>query len=65
MSFYQWRGDDLLLKIHVQPRAKENSITGIHGDMLKLKSKTIFSNHIPLSTGHDQKTVHLCRLKQI
>jgi uncharacterized protein len=40
MSFYQWQDKDLLLKLHVQPRAKENSITGIHGDMLKLKIKS-------------------------
>lgn len=37
MSFYQWQDNDLLLKLHAQTRAKENSITGIHGDMLKLK----------------------------
>lgn len=37
MSFYQWQGKDLLLKIHVQTRAKENAITGLHGDRLKLR----------------------------
>ncbi len=40
MSFYQWQDKNLLLKLHVQPRAKENTITGIHGDMLKLKIKS-------------------------
>jgi uncharacterized protein len=40
MSFYQWQDKDLMLKLHVQPRAKENSITGIHDDMLKLKIKS-------------------------
>jgi len=40
MSFYQWQNKNLLLKLHVQPRAKENSITGIHGDRLKLKIKS-------------------------
>ncbi len=40
MSFYQWQSKDLLLKLHVQARAKENCITGIHGDMLKLKIKS-------------------------
>jgi uncharacterized protein len=40
MAFYQWQDKDLLLKLHVQTRAKENSITGIHGDMLKLKIKS-------------------------
>lgn len=29
--------DDLLLNIHVQTRAKENVITGLHGDRLKLR----------------------------
>lgn len=40
MSFYQWRDKYLILNLHVQSRAKENSITGIHGDMLKLKIKS-------------------------
>ncbi len=40
MSFYQWQDKNLLLKLHVQPRAKENTIAGIHGDMLKLKIKS-------------------------
>lgn len=40
MAFYQWQDKDLLLKLHVQPRAKENSVTGIHDDMLKLKIKS-------------------------
>jgi uncharacterized protein len=37
VNFYEWRGKDLLLNIHVQTRAKENAITGLHGDRLKLK----------------------------
>ena len=37
MTFYEWQGEDLLLKFHVQIRAKENKVTGIHGDRLKLK----------------------------
>jgi uncharacterized protein (TIGR00251 family) len=40
VSFYQWQDKNLVLKLHVQPRAKENSVTGIHGDMLKLKIKS-------------------------
>ena len=40
MSFYQWKDKDLLIKLHVQPKAKENSIIGIHGDALKLKIKS-------------------------
>jgi len=37
MSFYQWQENDLLLKLHVQTRAKENNVSGIHGDTVKLK----------------------------
>ncbi len=37
MNFYEWRGKDLILKLHVQTRAKENTITGLHGGRLKLK----------------------------
>ena len=37
MKFYEWRGKDLLLNIHVQTRAKENVITGLHGYRLKLR----------------------------
>ena len=37
MNFYEWRGKDLLLNIHVQTRAKENTITGLHGGRLKLR----------------------------
>jgi uncharacterized protein (TIGR00251 family) len=40
MSFYQWQDKNLLLKLHVQPRAKENNIVGIHDDSLKLKIKS-------------------------
>ena len=40
MSFYQWQDKDLFLKLHVQPRAKENKIIGIHDDTLKLKIKS-------------------------
>ena len=39
MSFYQWQNKDLLIKLHVQPRAKENNIIGIYADALKLKTK--------------------------
>lgn len=37
MNFYEWRGKDLLLNIHVQTRAKENAITELHGVRLKLR----------------------------
>ena len=37
MTFYRWEGKDLLLFIHVQPRASQTGIVGVHGDRLKLK----------------------------
>lgn len=39
MSFYQWKQKNLLLKLHVQPNAKENKVIGLHGESLKLKIK--------------------------
>lgn len=39
MSFYQWKQKDLLLKLHIQPNAKENKVIGLHGESLKLKVK--------------------------
>ncbi len=40
MAFFEWQDKNLLLKLHVQPRAKENNIVGIHDDSLKLKIKS-------------------------
>jgi uncharacterized protein (TIGR00251 family) len=37
MSFYRWEEKDLILWIHVQPRAKQNRVLGIIGDRLKVK----------------------------
>ncbi len=37
MAFYEWQGNELLLKIHVQTRAKEDSVVGLHGERLKLR----------------------------
>ena len=41
MPFYQWQDKNLLLKLHVQPNAKENIIVGLHGDSLKIKVKAL------------------------
>jgi hypothetical protein len=35
--WYQWDGEDLLLAVHVQPRASTDSLDGIHGDRLKVR----------------------------
>ncbi len=35
--WYQWQGDDLALKVRVQPRASRDEIVGPHGDSLKVR----------------------------
>jgi len=35
--WYQWKGEDLLLAVHVQPKASRDRIDGIHGDRLKVR----------------------------
>jgi uncharacterized protein (TIGR00251 family) len=35
--WYQWDGEDLLLAVHVQPKASRDRIDGIHGDRLKVR----------------------------
>ena len=37
MTFYHWEDDDLVLLVHVQPRASQAGLTGVHGDRLKVK----------------------------
>lgn len=34
---YAWRGQDLILHCHLQPKAASDDIVGIHGDRLKLR----------------------------
>lgn len=36
-SHYQWQGQDLILHCHLQPKAAQDEIVGIHGDRLKLR----------------------------
>lgn len=33
----RWDGEDLVLRIHAQPRASRNEIAGLHGDALKIR----------------------------
>jgi uncharacterized protein (TIGR00251 family) len=33
----RWAGDDLLLRVHAQPRASRSEIAGLHGDALKIR----------------------------
>ena len=35
--WYHWEGTDLILRVHVQPRSREDRIVGVHGDALKIK----------------------------
>ena len=37
MTFYHWEGKNLILSVHVQPRAKSAGIVGEYGDRLKVK----------------------------
>lgn len=37
MSWYAWRGDDLLLTLRVQPRASRDELVGPLGDALKVR----------------------------
>ena len=33
----RWDGEDLLLRVHAQPRASRDEIAGVHGDALKIR----------------------------
>jgi len=37
-GWYHWQGTDLILHLHVQPRARCNEIVGVHGGRLKLRT---------------------------
>lgn len=36
-AFYHWDGEDLILRIHTQPRASKDELVGPHGDSLKVR----------------------------
>lgn len=36
-GFYRWDKDDLILSVHVQPRAKQTAVIGIQDAKLKIK----------------------------
>jgi len=36
-GWYTWQGNDLLLNVHIQPRARQDEICGIHGEALKIR----------------------------
>jgi hypothetical protein len=37
MSCYRWEGENLILLVHIQPRASQTGIVGIHNERLKIK----------------------------
>ncbi len=37
MAWYRWQAGALLLELRVQPRARRNSVDGLHDDALKLR----------------------------
>lgn len=38
-KFYEAKRDGIILRVHLQPRAKKNEIIGIHGDSIKIRLK--------------------------
>ncbi len=38
-KFYDAKRDGIILRVHLQPRAKKNEIIGIHGDSIKIRLK--------------------------
>ena len=39
MSFYRWQEDNLIIRCHLQPKAKTDDFCGLHGDSLKVRIK--------------------------
>ncbi len=36
-DWYRWDGGDLILLLHIQPKARKDEISGPHGDRLKIR----------------------------
>lgn len=36
-AWFRWNGDDLILRVRVQPRAARNALAGLHGDRMKIR----------------------------
>jgi uncharacterized protein (TIGR00251 family) len=36
-DWYQWQGEDLVLQVHIQPRASKDELVGPHGNSLKVR----------------------------
>jgi uncharacterized protein (TIGR00251 family) len=37
LPWYHWKGDDLVLAIHLQPGSAQDMLAGTHGERLKIK----------------------------
>jgi len=37
MNWYEWRGQTLIINLHIQPRASRDELVGPHGDRLKVR----------------------------
>jgi uncharacterized protein (TIGR00251 family) len=37
MSWYRWEGDDLILRLRIQPRANRDGFVGVVGNCLKVR----------------------------
>ncbi len=37
MDGYRWDGEDLVLAVHLQPKASKDEFAGLHGDRLKIR----------------------------
>jgi uncharacterized protein (TIGR00251 family) len=35
--WYQWQGDDLVLQLQIQPKAKRNEVAGMHAGRLRIR----------------------------
>jgi len=36
-DFFHWQGDDLIIRIYVQPNASKNEFCAVHGDTIKVR----------------------------
>jgi hypothetical protein len=36
-AYWQWQGDDLILRCHLQPKASRDEFAGPHGDSVKIR----------------------------
>lgn len=37
MKSHEWRGQSLILNLHIQPRSSRDELAGLHGDRIKVR----------------------------